>query len=103
MFRPFSLNWPSGLIQSLSRYVRQSSVCVDNPLLGGLETFGQRAYCYNWHTSRLFFNDFCVLKYFCFFGSLQNSLLCIMGELAEGGSVTVAVVVRDRGKVTRNT
>ena len=41
-FRQFSLNRPSGPIQSLSRNVRMSSVCAipENPLPGGLETSG---------------------------------------------------------------
>ena len=33
---------------------------------------------------------------FCVFGSLQTSLLCIVGELAGGGSVAVADGVSDR-------
>ena len=37
-----------------------------------------------------------VLKKFRVLGSLQISLLCIMGELAEGGSVGLAVGVSDR-------
>ena len=36
---------------------------------------------------------FCVLIFFQVSGSLQTSLLCIAGELAEGGSVAVAVAV----------
>ena len=39
---------------------------------------------------------FWVLKCFLIFGSLQTTLLCIMGELAGGGSVAVAVGVSDR-------
>ena len=39
---------------------------------------------------------FCELKLFRDFGSLQNSLLCIMGELAGGGSLAMAVGVSDR-------
>ena len=41
----------------------------------------------------------CVLKVFRIFGSLQTSLLCIMGELVGGGSVTVAVGVSNRWQV----
>ena len=37
------------------------------------------------------------------FGSLQTSILCIMRELARGGSVAVAVGVSDRWHATRNT
>ena len=38
-----------------------------------------------------------VLNFFlCVFGCLQTSLLCIMGELAGGGSVAMAVGVSDR-------
>ena len=37
-----------------------------------------------------------VLKVLWVFASLQISLLSIMGELAGGGSVAVAVGVRDR-------
>ena len=36
------------------------------------------------------------LKCFLVFGSLQTSLLCIMGELAGGASVAVSVGVSDR-------
>ena len=36
---------------------------------------------------------FCVLKLFWVLGSLRTSLLCIMEELAGGGSVAVAVAV----------
>ena len=45
----FSLNRPSGLIQSLSRYICQLCVfvfvcaIVENPIPGGLETSGLRA------------------------------------------------------------
>ena len=43
------------------------------------------------------FDDFWRLKLFLVFGSLQTSLLCIiMGELAGGGFVAVAVGVSDR-------
>ena len=43
----FLLNRPCRPIQSLSHYVRMSSVCAiaENPLPCGLETSGQRAYC----------------------------------------------------------
>ena len=37
------------------------------------------------------------------FGSWQTSLLCIVGELTGGGSVTVVVGNIDRWQVTRNT
>ena len=39
---------------------------------------------------------FGVLKFVQVLGSLLTSLLCIMGELAGGGTVTVAVGVGDR-------
>ena len=39
---------------------------------------------------------FFVLKIVRVFGSLRTSLLYIMGELAEGGSVAIAVGVSDR-------
>ena len=43
------------------------------------------------------FDDFFwILIYIHFVGSLQTSLLCIMGELAGGGSAAVAVGVSDR-------
>ena len=54
-------------------------VCLaiaENPLLGGLETSGQIEYRYIIGMSRGF-------------GSLQTSLLCIMVDLAVGGSVAV--------------
>ena len=43
----FSLNRPSGLIQSLSHNVRMLSVCeiAENLLPGGQETSGRRLYC----------------------------------------------------------
>ena len=43
---------------------------------------------------------FGVLKLFRVLVSLRTSLLCIMGELAGGGSVAVAVGVSDRYQVT---
>ena len=43
---------------------------------------------------------FRVLKFFWVLGSLETSLLCIMGELAVGGSVAVAVSLSDRRQVT---
>ena len=43
-----------------------------------------------------FFNDFLCFEKNWVFGSLQTSLLCIVRELAGGGSVAVAVGVRDR-------
>ena len=36
---------------------------------------------------------FCISNLFWVFGSLQTSLLCIVGELAAGGYVAVAVGV----------
>ena len=39
------------------------------------------------------------VRFFLGFGSLKNSLLCIVGELEMGGSVAVTVSVCDRGKV----
>ena len=42
------------------------------------------------------FNDFLHLDLLCIFRSLQTSLLCIVGELAVGKFVAVAVGVRDR-------
>ena len=76
----------------------------------GLETPGQRAYCYYYKT---FFGKcldiFLAFKFFIgVFGkyagrfpktkmlSLQTSLLCIVGDLAGGGSVAVAVGASDR-------
>ena len=41
--------------------------------------------------------------FFRFFGSLRTMLLCIVGELAGGGIITVAVGVSDRWQVTRHT
>ena len=49
-----------------------------------------------------FLKIFNFLDFLCLFGSLQTSLLCILGELAWGGSVTVAVWVSDRGQIIRN-
>ena len=72
----------------------------ENPLPGELETSGHRAYSKNWHTSSHVWVSvvsmiFCVLKFVPIFGSLRTSLLCIMGELAGGGFVAVAVGVSD--------
>ena len=39
---------------------------------------------------------FCVFIFFRLFRSLQTSLLCILGELAGGGSVAVAVSVSNK-------
>ena len=39
---------------------------------------------------------FCALNCFWVLGSLQTSQLCIMGELAGGGSLAVAVAVSER-------
>ena len=41
------------------------------------------------------FGDFVRCEMFLGFGSLQTSLLCIVGELAGGGSVAVDVGVSD--------
>ena len=97
---PFSLNWHSGPIYSLSCDVVR---CVSVP------------WPKNWVDWRLLveehianigihleifcvffsFNDFWVLN-FLGFASLQTSLLCIMGELAGGQSVARAVSVSDK-------
>ena len=45
------------------------------------------------------FVEFVRLNLFVFF-SLQTNLLCIMGELAGGGSLAVAVCLSDKWKVT---
>ena len=43
------------------------------------------------------FNDFLHFRIFCaFLGSFQTTLLCIVGELAEGGSVAVADGISDK-------
>ena len=41
------------------------------------------------------YNDFWRLEFFHVLGSLQTSLLCIVGELAGEGSAAVAVGVSD--------
>jgi hypothetical protein len=69
-------------------------------LPGGLESSGRRVYRLYWHISRRFrvfaiLLIFCVLKFFWVFGCLRTGLLCIMGVLAGGGSVAVAVGVSD--------
>ena len=48
-------------------------------------------------------DDYLRFNKFLVFGSLQTSLLCIVGELAGGGSVTVAVGVSDRWHATCDT
>ena len=45
--------------------------------------------------SRFFLNIKIVLQKKLYFESFQTMLLCILGELAEGGSVAVAVGVSD--------
>ena len=80
-------------IQSINHNVCVSIPSWKTPLSGGLETSGQRAYRYYWHTST---RIFCVLNIFKVFWSLQTSILCIVGELAGGGSVGVAVVILPR-------
>ena len=45
------------------------------------------------------FHDFLRSELFWGFGSFCTSLLCIVGELAGGGSVAVAVGVTDRLQV----
>ena len=47
--------------------------------------------------------NFCVLKFFRVFTSLGTSLLCIMGELIEGGCTAMAVGVSDRWYATCDT
>ena len=70
------------------------TVCAiaETSLPGRLETFGRRAYRIYWQTSR-HFKFFAVSIIFGVLGSLQTSLLCILGELSGGGSVAVAVAV----------
>ena len=88
------------------------SVCC-YPLLetthpGGLETSGQRAYLLFWLNSRRLYYQkvrmiFCTLLFWSFW-SLGTSILlgvwvfalCIVGELAGGLSLAVAVGVIDR-------
>ena len=56
------------------------------------------------------FRKICFIKYnflkesasFSVVGSLQTSQLCIVGELAGGGFLAVAVVIRTRWLVTCN-
>ena len=74
---------------------------AENPFPGGLEISGRRAYRLYGHTSRHFpvfvvSMNFWALIWFWVFLSLQTSLLCIMGELAGGGTVAVAVIVSDK-------
>ena len=79
-----------------------SCVCVcaiaKIPLPCGLETSGQRVYHKYWHTSRNFlvFVVLIIIKVFNFFfsrifGCFQTNLLCLMGKLADGGSVAVGI------------
>ena len=95
----------TGPIQSLSCNVRESSVCLSvclchcrkKPHPGGLDTSGQRRYRYNWQTSGhfgIFLMIFSILIWVL--GSLRTSLLCIMGELAGGEFVALAVGISDR-------
>ena len=69
------------------------SVCAiaGNPLPSGLETSGQRAYCV------------LCFKFLWVLGFLPTNLLCIMGELAGGGPVAMAVGISDIWQVTRDT
>ena len=56
----------------------------------------------------LLLHFFCFFKFLGFLASLLwtsllwSSLLCIMGELARGGSVPVAIGVSDKWQMTRN-
>ena len=49
------------------------------------------------------FIDFLHFDIFWVFETLQTSLLCILGGLAEGGSVDVAVSDSDKWHVSRDT
>ena len=68
------------------------------------KTSCQRAFRYYWLTTRRFFldrfNDLLHVDNFRFFGCLQTSLLCIVGELVGGRFVAVAVGVSDSWQVT---
>ena len=74
---------------------------------GGLDTSDWRGYHWYWHTSRCFWvfvvlMIFCVLKFVQVLGSLQTSLMRIIGELAGRGSVNVAVSISDRWQLSHN-
>ena len=49
------------------------------------------------------FQWFCRFRFFLGFGSLKNSLLCIVGELTWGGFAAVAVGISGRCPVTGDT
>ena len=77
---------------------------LETTLPCGLETSGQRAYCLYWLIKRslnfLRFQWFFVKqKIYLWLLSWWTSLLCIVGDLAGGGSVARAVGVGDRWHV----
>ena len=96
----------SALLAGSVYYPRCPSDCLsvraiaENPLPGGLETSGRRAYRKYWYTSTNFFlflfYDFLRFEFFSVFGLC---LLCLMGELEGRGSVAVAVGHSDRWQV----
>ena len=109
----FSLNWPTGPIQSWSRCIRLSvcvSVCLwqlKTPTSQCCEDFWSTGIllifaCNETITFSFFFvSIFFSSSFFYFFwvfraSLLWASLLWIMGELAGGGFVAVAVGVSDR-------
>ena len=89
---------------SVYKFLYTFLVCVvvcpllETPLPGGLETLGERAYRYYWVSRRFFWTVSMIdlgFKILCFW-SFGTSLLCIVGELAGGGSLAVAFGVSDR-------
>ena len=88
----------------LKSAISVSCVCVchrGNPAsqCSELAIFCRRAYPLDGFRFLLFQKKMCF-KFVCVFGSLQTSLLCIIGELAVGGPVAVAVGIRDRWQVS---
>ena len=69
----------------------------------GLKTSGRRAYHWYWVLGRIIFFQsskmFFSVEKNGVFGFLQSTPLCIVGELAGGGSAAVAVGIKDRWHV----
>ena len=105
--KDFWPNRPSGPIKSTRCNVREPSVCVyrgksPSHLTGDFwskSVLLLLAYFYIWWCFWYFLWFFCF-NFWRFFGSFQVSLLCIVGELAGGGSVAVAVSLSDKWQVT---
>ena len=95
----YSISITQSAIKEYTQNKRKQKYFFKNPLPGGWETFGRRAIANIGIPIDVFFAVsmiFLVLTFFLVFGSLQTSLLCLVGDLAGRESVTVANGVSDR-------